>query len=153
MQELQIPFRRLVMMTAIASLFTLTAAAQVHWGVRAGEYTDTSKPMVGVEAITPIARSLYFNPNVEWVLADGGDLATFNADVHYDFDTRSNVFAWFGGGLAAIYDNIHGSDNTDLGVNVLGGVGWDLDTVIPYVQIKRIISDDDEFVIAGGIRF
>ena len=45
--------------------------------------------MIGVELITPVTRSVFFNPNLEWVFVEGGDLATLNADFHYDLETRA----------------------------------------------------------------
>jgi hypothetical protein len=44
-------------------------------------------------------------------------------------------------------------DDTDLGVNLLGGVGWQLEAFVPYVQAKALIADDSEVVLAVGVRF
>lgn len=128
------------------------ADAQVRFGIRAGEYTDVSEPFLGAEIITPIGGNWFFNPNVEWVFLDDGDLATINADIHYDFSTGSRAFVWAGGGLAVVYENV-GESETDLGANVLAGVGWNVGEVIPYVQIKGLLGDRDDFVVMGGIRF
>ncbi|MBI2213989.1 MAG: hypothetical protein HYU52_10115 [Acidobacteria bacterium] len=143
----------LLVLVAAICLFTPDAAAQVSFGLRAGQYTDIEEPMVGVELITKIAPHWYFNPNIEYVFVDDGDLVTFNADVHYDFTTGSNVLlVWAGGGLAVVHENIVESD-TNIGANILGGVGWRLGEVIPYVQAKALLGDRDDFVVAGGIRF
>jgi hypothetical protein len=136
----------------LACLFPRSAAGEVTFGLRAGEYTDIEEPMIGVEILTKIAPRWFFNPNIEYVFVDRGDLVTFNADVHYDFATRAPVLVWAGGGLAVVHENIVESD-TNLGANLLGGVGWRVGEVIPYVQVKALLGDRDDLVIAGGIRF
>lgn len=143
----------MVILAAAICLFTPSAGAQVSFGLRAGEYTDIGEPMVGIELITRIAPRWYFNPNIEYVFVDDGDLVTFNGDVHYDFKTGSNVLlVWAGGGLAVVHENFVESD-TNLGANLLGGVGWKLGEIIPYVQVKALLGDRDDFVVAGGLRF
>jgi hypothetical protein len=147
---------RLPMVFAVSLLIVLAfpAESQVRFGVRAGEYTDLSEPFIGIEFITPITPRWYFNPNIEFVFVDPGDLITLNGDVHYDFETGSIVMPWVGGGLALIYADI-GERDTSLGLNVLAGVGWRVSReIIPYVQIKGIVGGDHEdFVIMGGVRF
>lgn len=138
-------------------LFSTPAFAQFgeEWdfGVRTGMYIDVGDPFIGFEALTPIAGNFFFNPNVEWVFIDGGDLATLNADVHYDLDLDTDYYVWVGAGLAAIYENL-GESEFDIGANALGGIGWRVGSWIPYAQAKILISDvNDEVVGAVGIRF
>lgn len=142
-----------VFVIALASA-AAPAFAQVDFGVRAGYYTDVQEGFVGVEAITPIARSWFFNPNVEWVLMDGGDYFTINGDVHYDFRTGSPTMIWAGAGLAVGYDNTGVDAETDLGFNLIAGIGRRVETLIPYGQLKYTTAGDgNDFVIAGGLRF
>lgn len=129
-----------------------TAGAQVTFGVRAGEYTDVGEPMIGVELLTRIAPRWYFNPNIEYVFVDDGDLVTLNADFHRDFATGTPTIVWVGAGLAVVHENFAESD-TNLGANVLAGAGWRLREILPYVQVKALIGDRHDFVVAGGIRF
>ncbi len=44
-------------------------------------------------------------------------------------------------------------DETDLGLNLLGGIGWQLESFVPYFQGKAILADDSEAVLAVGVRF
>jgi len=142
----------LLLACILACLCPQSSEAGVIFGARVGEYTDVEEPMVGVEILTKIAPRWFFNPNIEYVFVNHGDLVTFNADVHYDFATRAPVIVWAGGGLAIVHENIVESD-TNLGANILGGVGWRVGEVIPYVQLKALLGDRDDFVIAGGLRF
>ena len=138
---------------AVAILVVPTVSAETKWGVRAGYYTDVSEPFVGVEALVPISGKIFFNPNVEYVLIDGGDLFTINADAHYDFDTGGDAMVWAGAGLALAYYNLDDSD-TEFGGNIFGGVGTEWNGLIPYAQLKYTrIDEGDDFVIGVGLRF
>lgn len=149
---------KVLTITILLAFASMPAFAQFgsewDYGLRTGLYIDTGDPFIGVEAITPITGNLFFNPNVEWVFVDGGDLATLNADVHYDLNLRTDYYVWVGAGLAGIYDNLSGDSEFDIGANLLGGIGWQYGTWIPYAQAKVLVSDaNDEVVGALGIRF
>ena len=66
---------------------------------------------------------------------------------------------WVGGGPAIVFSEVEGprddqdDSETDFGLNLLGGVGWRLQSVIPYLQAKAVLSDENEFVVAFGLRF
>ena len=149
--SLAIAFTTLVL---FLSLFS-NARAQTYVDARMGAYVDAEDLFVGGGVLTRIVDSFYLNPNVEYVFAERADVATFNFDFHYDFPERRNVFAWAGAGLAVLYNDPDGpiESNTDVGANLLFGVGFDLDPVIPYIQGKVILSEDNEFVLGFGVRF
>jgi hypothetical protein len=142
---------------AAISLFAQPARAQWDFGLRTGYYTDAEELFLGAELLTRVSDSAWwFNPNVEFVFVDPGDLWTLNLDFHYDFDTRDNdTYFWAGGGPAVVFRDPGGprDDDTELGLNLLAGVGWRLESAVPYLQGKIIISDDSEAVIAIGVRF
>src|SRR5689334_8875388 len=149
---------RAVQVLAMAGLFlvpSLAAAADIDFGVRGGLYSDAEAGFLGAELLTGITRNWYFNPNLEYVFVDDGDLYTLNLDAHYDFNTRSPFYVWAGAGLAAIFSetdpprfcrNCESEDETGVGF----GKGQALR---PYVQGKVILSDETEAAIAVGIRF
>lgn len=144
-----------VLVVGLFIVLAVPAESQVRFGVRAGEYTDLSEPFLGLELITPITPRWYFNPNIEFVFVDPGDLITLNGDVHYDFDIGTRVvMPWVGGGLAVIFEDFDESD-TSLGANVIAGLGFRTTVnIVPYVQVKALIGNDNEdFVVMGGVRF
>jgi hypothetical protein len=134
-----------------------TASADDHpmFGVRFGYYASSEHPFVGAEFLVPVSRSIYFNPNVEYVFADGLTYMTFNGDFHYDFPSRRRAFVWVGAGLGVAYSNPEGSgpSDTDVAANFLAGVGLSRGPVIPYFQFKLIAKSDTEAVFAFGLRF
>lgn len=145
-------------LVAIAVLFALptAAAADIDGDVRFGLYDDTSEGFAGLGLLMRLDRARwFFNPNVEYVFVDRGDLVTLNADVHYDVLSEGATDVWLGGGPALVMvDGPFGRDETDFGVNLLAGVGFQRDAAVrPFLQGKLLLSDHSEAVIAFGARF
>jgi hypothetical protein len=133
----------------------------LDFGIRGGIYTEDSDPFVGVELLTRVGNSSwYFNPNLEAVFVDNGDLYTLNGDFHYDFEPSASVDFWAGGGPALIFRDFDrrgrgvNDSETDVGLNLLVGIGFNSSASIrPYLQGKVILSDDNEASVAFGVRF
>jgi hypothetical protein len=142
---------------AAAVLLALPAAAQADpkFGFRLGYYTEAEDPFIGAELLFRLAPDLYFNPNLEVVLVDNGRYLTANGDVHYDLPAGRRTFLWVGAGLAVLNRDPEGpaEGDTDLGLNLLAGIGARRGRVIPYAQAKVILKSDTEFVIGVGLRF
>ena len=151
------------LLLAVGLAFSIVSPALAQWdfGIRGGIYTEDSDPFVGFELVTRVGdTSWYFNPNFEAVFVDNGDLFTLNGDFHYDFEPAGSVDFWAGGGPALIFRDFErgrfraDDSKTDLGLNLLAGIGFNPQASIrPYVQAKLILSDDTEGVLAFGVRF
>jgi hypothetical protein len=145
--------------TAFAIALSCSPAGAGEWDLdlRGGWYAkEVEGPFIGIGGLTHLGSgSWYLNPNLEFAFGDDFDFITLNGDVHYDFDTEGDVTFWAGGGLALVHVNPSGSSDseTDLGLNALLGLGKRTGTVRPFGQIKLLLSDETEFVIAGGVRF
>jgi len=146
---------RLAVAVAILSSVPAAVQADPRFGVRVGYYTQAEDPFLGAELLFRIVPEIYFNPNLEVVLVDNGRYLTANGDFHYDFYSRRSTFAWLGAGLAVLNRDPEGpaEGNTDLGLNLLAGIGAHRRGVIPYAQAKVILKSDTEFVIGVGLRF
>ncbi len=144
---------------ALALALPADPASAVDFGLRAGVYDDADEVFVGGELLFQLAPRWFFNPNLEYVFVDDGDLITVNGDVHYDFPVDFNGYVWAGAGLAVISDDRprpprrRDDDDTDVGVNLLAGVGWRANGLVPYIQGKVILADETEAVLAFGLRF
>ena len=144
---------------AAAALGSSPASAEIDVGLRGGVYTDVGEAFLGADILMKISDTRwFFNPNLEYVFVDPGDLATVNLDVHYDLDTdNDDLYVWLGGGPAIVFRDDEGrgddEDDTDVGINLLGGIGWQLESFVPYLQAKALIADDSEVVLAVGVRF
>lgn len=145
----------------LAAALAAVPAEAVDFGVRTGIYTDQSDAFLGGELLFQLAPRWFLNPNLEWVFVEDGDLFTLNGDVHYDFDVDFDGYVWAGGGVALISSDVDDDrpprddddGDTDVGLNVLAGVGWRAGGLTPYVQGKVIVADETEAVLAVGLRF
>jgi hypothetical protein len=134
---------------------SMASAEESLFGVRFGYYAHSDHAFAGAEYLVPVAHRIEFNPNVEYVFADGLTYMTFNGDFHYDFPSRRRAFVWLGAGLGLVYVDPKGPSpsNTDVAANFIGGVGLSRGPVIPYFQFKLIAKGDTEAVFAFGLRF
>jgi hypothetical protein len=146
----------------LASACLLAATASVStaadFGVRGGAYTEEEEAFLGAEALFGVggSKTWFGNPNVEHAFIDDGDLTTASFDFHYDFLSRKDYSVWAGAGPTLIFkdgDAFAGNDDTDAGVNLLMGVGATQGAARPYGQMKVIVSDDTQAVLAAGVRF
>ena len=144
------------------AVFTLPAraAGRVMPEVRGGLYTESSDGFLGGGLLTGISDTWYFNPNAEIVFADGS-YATVNADVHKDLNIGSGPAFWLGGGPALVIANSNdpnmtnkpGESDLDLGLNLIGGAGAKYGSARPFGQVKYMVSDQNQFSMALGLRF
>lgn len=151
-----LPRFSLVLSLGVLGLLAEAApSAGADLGLRGGYYFDVDKPFAGVELITPVARRIYFNPNLEYVFTEGIDYLTLNGDFHYDFHTRGSQFVWAGAGLGLVRIDPDGpaGSSTDAALNLLAGLGFRTGGLIPYFQAKVIVNDGSTFVFAFGLRF
>ena len=136
------------------------SAAGWDFGVRTGYYTDVEEAFLGLEALYQIGDSPWmFNPNVEYVFVENGDLWSLAADVHYDFDVDMEAIdIYAGGGPALLFGefergNAEDVDDTDFALDLIAGAAAKRGGVRPYGQIKVIISDETEVALQVGLRF
>lgn len=140
----------------VAILFAFATPAEPHTAadLRAGYHTDTEEGIIGGGINTDLGGRWDFNPNLEWVLVDGYDLWSVNADFHRDF-SNSGPALWLGGGPAVLVTDFDrpGSGDTDLGLNLLGGIGARTGSVRPYAQMKVTLADNSSSALVLGFRF
>jgi hypothetical protein len=150
--------RRLAVIALLAGMaMTLSTApaAAIDKDVRAAAYLDSDAFGFGAGLLSPIGSEgrWFFNPNLELALGDADRFAV-NGDFHYDFGYDSGLSMWLGGGPAILVtDPDVGDSRTDLGLNLLTGIGGTRGSVRPFGQVRGVISEDSEVVLQGGIRF
>lgn len=146
---------------ALAAIAFVPAAARagVDGDIRGGYYTDSEVVFFGGGLISSMGRgsNWFFNPNIEVAPSSDVDLFSMNADFHYDFAATSGASWWAGAGPAVIvvHDENSGTDDsdTDIGLNVLMGVGAMRGEVRPFAQLKGVLANDSQLALTGGIRF
>lgn len=145
----------------IANLNLATAQVGFSPGIRGGIYTDDNDLFLGADVKADVMM-LSLIPNIEYVFVDNATFITINVDAAYDLSVVPMTDLYIGGGLGILYvdpDKVAGFDpdsESELGINVIGGAGFNAVALSPYVQAKYIIATGDfkdQLVISAGIRF
>ena len=130
------------------------------WGPRVGLSDDPDQIHFGVHLdYGNFAQHVRFQPNVELGLSDHLKLWAINAEAAYRFSENWDVWTpYLGGGLGANiknygYDHGNGSD-TDLGVNLLGGIEKGLDNGDRFfIEAKVSLNDVPDLKVTFGWTF
>ena len=115
------------LLTALALAFALVAAsspalANSSIGFRTGLALSPDMFIAGIHFRTnALNENLYFVPSVEGGVGDATMIAG-NADLQYQFRTKSKLHPYAGGGLTLNWFHDNGEDNTDVGGSLLGGM-------------------------------
>src|SRR5262245_38631017 len=117
------------------------AAADVDVDLRAGVYMDAEAFGVGAGLLSPLGSNWFFNPNLEVAFGDDANLVSLNGDLHYDFTSTGSTSMWIGAGPALLMtDPDGGSSDTNLGLNLLTGIGGTRGSMRPFAQFKGVVS-------------
>ena len=81
----------------------------------------------------------------------------FNANGHYYFK-RGSVEPYVLAGLnfarIKVESGSFDSSNTEIGLNIGGGANFDIgSSIMPFGELRIVVGDADQLVIAGGVRF
>ena len=137
-----------------AVLLTMPVAAkaqQAHFGGRAGFNAEGNAGLLGVQFSLPIAHRLELYPSFDVYFPDRGSLLGFNGDLKYRIPTSNSLWVYGGGGLGVQYVDVDGANDSDLGVNLLGGIETRLGRVHPFLESRVMLYDDTSFQLMGGL--
>ena len=152
-------------LVAIAILATAALSTPVHafgltgFGGKLG-YTSPENldgtAMVGVHAEfeQPDSR-LHLLPSIMyWNSNDVRDLSA-NFDAYYHFSSEGLVTPYVGAGLGMNFFNNERIDrgNTELGLNLMGGLRFPGPSSHYFLEGRYTASDIDQFALLGGITF
>lgn len=134
------------------------ADAQALFGAEMlfGSETDIG---LGVRAHADLAPGV---PNLEvqgafdLFFPDGSsDYWEINGNLWYRFEVRggSNAVPYAGGGLNIGRRERDDFDETDLGLNLGGGVRFLFENTIPFLEARVTVGGVDQLVVGGGVLF
>jgi hypothetical protein len=137
--------------------------AQMTAGPILAYHTDAEAIGVGAFIAIPVpqlSEGFAIVPDFTWYFPDGYDYFEINGDLAYFFpvaaDSPVSPFAFAGLNIArtSIDLGTFGStSNTDVGLNLGGGVEFPGSSLSPFAGAKFEIQDATGFVIFGGISF
>jgi hypothetical protein len=140
-----------------ASFAAPRAWSETSVGLRGGLSTEPDQVYVGAHLnLSALSEHVYIVPSAE--VGFGNDLTTLaiNGDVQYRFDRTSSVRPYAGGGLALFHWSADGgADDTNLGLDVLGGIYFGYSTGHPmFVEAKAGLSNEvPDWKFTFGINF
>lgn len=142
-------------------LLLVPMASAADFGFRAGRLQDAGQKFVGGEVLFDLG-AVNVNPNIEYQLdTDNATVGTANLDLTVDIGRFARLTPYVGAGVGMSYvDDDFGSAQTDVLGNLIGGVGFDLDFLKPYAQVKYVRTlddnngaDNDDIALVVGLRF
>lgn len=83
------------------------------------------------------------------------DVWELNGNLVYNFpveETRT-FFPYLGGGLNVNHVEAGGADDTQLGLNIVGGSKFDAEGLTPFVEARIEVEGGEQFVVTGGLLF
>lgn len=144
--------------SALAAVLTLvlvlpgTADAQFYVGPQLNVATETDVG-VGARVLANVERmNLELVGSLDLYFPDGPtDFWELNANTFYHFHLPENpaVLPYLGGGLN-VANISNGGDQTEVGVNLGGGVRFPFDNISPFIEGRTVISDLDQAVFTFG---
>ena len=131
------------------------------WGPRIGLSSGPDQIHFGAHLdYGNFAQHVRFQPNVELGLSDNETLLTINAEAAYRFSEDWETWTpYLGGGLGVnikSWDNGHDNNDseTDLGVNLLGGIDKGLDNGDRFfIELKASLNDVPDLKVTVGWTF
>lgn len=155
--------KKLLFRTVVIGLVSVpgTAQAQMSVGPMAGYHDDLEAFGVGAFLsidVPSIASNLSIVPSFVFYFPDNVDAFEVNGDVMYAFrvspDTPVLPFAFAGLNVVrSKVDVANAEADTDVGLNLGGGVTFRAASVEPFAGAKFEIHDGTAFLIFGGIGF
>lgn len=131
------------------------------WGPRIGLSSSPDQVHFGAHLdYGNFSRRVRFQPNLELGLSDKLSLLALNAEAAYRFSTEWEVWTpYLGGGFGVNiknWDNGHNNNEsqTDLGVNLLGGIDKGLDNGDRFfIEAKVSLNDVPDLKVTVGWTF
>lgn len=151
--------RILALVIVVLALGTASALADTSAGIRAGLSVNPDQFLFGGQLnLDPVGRHVYIVPSAELGLGDNLTTLSFNGDVQYRFpvDKGSDLRPYAGGGLTIYWVDVDGGgSDTEVGVNLLGGIFFGDASGNPmFIDAKLGLNDEiPDWKFVFGINF
>lgn len=129
-------------------------------GPHLGVNLDIDDPFIGVEGridMTTLSHDVIvqLNPSFSFYFIDGaGGLFNLSVNVPFEFRIHDSILRPFvAPGLGLWHWSYGNRSDTDLTLNILGGLLFDLAPVEPFVQLRVALGDGSFAELMGGVLF
>jgi len=136
-----------------------SAEAQLSAGPMAAFHDDLDFGIGGFVSVPvpSLDPNLTITPSFVYYFPDNFDAFEINGDVVYAFEVSEDTpvlpFAFAGLNIMRFSSNLGGGSNTEMGLNLGGGIQFRAESVEPFAGAKFEIGDADGFVVFGGVGF
>ena len=139
-----------VMLTAVRDLSgQVYGGAQLDWG------SETELGVGGRVLASLENANLEIVGSFDLYFPDGPvDFWEINGNLFYHFHLSGSpsLLPYVGGGLNIAHFS-NGSDHTELGLNLGGGIRFPMRSVTPFIEGRAVLSDADQAVLTFGLIF
>ncbi len=146
--------------TACAALFLAASDMQAQDKTQFGvglAYGSDSDVGFDVRILLPVGsiRNFAITPSLDYFLVDNGTFFTLDGNINYTFLPFSRGGGIYGlGGLDLAISKPKGfNSQTELGINLGGGIRGDAGPVTLFGELKFVLGDFDQVVLSGGLYF
>lgn len=101
-------------------------------------------------------RQLHFIFSFDYFFPDGGiDYYEGNVNLSYQIgDPRASIGPYVGGGLNIARAEFGGASNTEIGLNLLGGIRFrSANKMVPFLEARFELGGGEQLVLTGGLLF
>ncbi|HET9252360.1 MAG TPA: hypothetical protein VFP58_09600 [Candidatus Eisenbacteria bacterium] len=151
---------RLILASVILAISIVPSSAAalsgpISFTAFGGLYTDPVDEFMLGAGVKLGFGGLSVTPNAEYVFVESGSYYTLNVDGTFPILPLGVASLYAGGGAGLHFlDPEVGDSNTETGINLLVGAGFNAIGLKPYGQIKYVFIDgDDPLVFMAGVRF
>ena len=136
------------------------ASAEVGLGPHLGYNFDWDEPVIGGELRADIARvsrsvQLQIDPTLSLAFL-GANTVVFDISLNlpFQFEINDSVLRpYLAPGLAFLHSSGHWGSDSNLFLNLIGGLLFDFGKVDPFVQLKIMIPHGSLVELVGGVLF
>lgn len=153
---------RLLSTLTLATVALILTASQgraqdkAMWGLGLCYGSDTEVGLDG-RLFLPVGsiRNFAITPNLDIFFVDGGTFFTVDGNINYTFlpFSRSGGLYGIGGLDIGFAKPKNGNSQTELGINLGGGVRGSAGPVDLFGELKFVLGDFDQVVLYGGVYF
>ena len=140
-----------LVLTAVAAGRAQAQTSEWHFGPHILYNFDVKEFGVGAQFGLPIASHLEFYPSFDYYFVSPGSLWALNADLKYRFSGRGLNWLYVGSGLNLTRSSAGSFSNTDVNLNLIGGVESLRGRVHPFGEFRVIVGNGSSAQIAAGL--
>jgi hypothetical protein len=125
-----------------------------HFGVNF-DFDDAFLGLEGRIDIADLGSSviLQINPSFSYYFTDNIDVFNFSLNFPFEFKIDDSVLRPMVAPGIGIWHFSNGNSETELALNLIGGLLFYLDVVEPFVQLRVYVGDGSGAELMGGVLF